>query len=160
MIVKLQLGTVVMLAWFAAPAFAMVDQMDEAGETTLQTTQSGFDIRVKGADEAGNSARVEVRPRNGNCVTSNAYKVTPSGVSSIDGTDMGQPAEVSLYPTLHDNPMCNDSKFGYFSVDRVSDFEHTIAYVLHGTEKSYRIEVTFSDLKGGGKSQVIELRSN
>lgn len=140
--------------------FAMVDALDEAGETTLQTVQSGFDIRISGVDNAGNSVRVEIRPRNGNCVTSNAYKVTMDGASSIDGAFPGTPTDVSQNPTLHDNPMCEDSKWGYFSVSRWTNSEHTTSYVVHGTQKSYKVEVTFNDIQSGAKSQVIKLRSN
>lgn len=160
MIRTLTLAAGAALAFAATPALAIVDTLDP-GETKLDATQDKFAIWIDDATDVGNSVRVYVRPRNGNCVTANAYPVTPSGYSSIDGTN-GQPTDVAqVNPTLHNNPMCNDkSHDGYFSIDRAEDFEETWKYVLHGTIHSYSIEVTFSDRRNGAASNVIKLRTN
>jgi len=160
MIRKLTLTAGAALALASTPAWAIVDTLG-AGETKLDATQDKFAIWIDDATEVGNSVRVHVRPRNGNCVTANAYPVTPSGYNSIDGTN-GQPTDVaSVNPKLHNNPMCDDHAHdGYFSVDRWSDYEETVSYVLHGTLHSYKIEVTFSDRHNGAPSNVIKLRSN
>lgn len=146
-----------------ASAFASVDELDEAGETTLQTTQNSFDIRVRDVTDVGNSVRVEIRPRNGNCVTANNSKVTWSGFTALDGMPMyqGGVSDVDWDLTLHDNPMCTENKWGWYSIDDLKYNEGTYATTIHGTLKSYKIEITVEDnYKGTGKRAVTKLRTN
>lgn len=148
-----------------ASAFASVDELDEAGETTLQTTQNSFDIRVRNVTDVGNSVRVEIRPRNGNCVTANDSKVTWSGFTALDGMPMyqGGVTDVAWGITLHDNPMCTENKWGWYSID---DLQYTYgsgtyATTIHGTLKSYKVEITVQDnYNKTGKRAVTKLRTN
>lgn len=151
---KLKLVIAAVLVCAPAHAYALVDELDKPGETTLQTTQSGFDIRVQGADDPGNSVRVEIRPRNGNCVTSNNDHVTDSNPPPYN------PQRIPAYtpPYLHDNPMCYDDRWGYFSADTFLD-DYTSSYVIHGTLKSYKIEVT-TGKDSTGKKIVTSLRTD
>ena len=102
------------LAMVSTSALATVDTYQD-GDTTLIANQDGFAIEVREANDAGNSVRVYVRPRNGNCVTANTEQVTYAGYKAVDGIPLSplsdSEADVDWTATLHDNPMCSTNKW-------------------------------------------------
>lgn len=149
-----------MAALFPVSASAMVDEFNSSGETTLQTTQSGFDIRIQNADNPGTSARVEVRPRNSNCVAASSTPVTYSGSYMTTADDIMHPVEAGAStissPYLHNNPGCIENQWGYFSVNVIESSTQT--YKIHGTLKSYKIEITFGEMSGN--TVISKLRTD
>lgn len=140
-------------------AWATVDEYKD-GDTTLVANQDGFAIEVRGVNDAGNSVRVYIRPRNGNCVTANQEQVTYEGYHAVDGIPMmqGGVSDFDWTATLHNNPMCSTDKWGWFSLDYIGYGTDTV--VLHGTLKSYKIEVTSqANYKGTGKTVITKLRT-
>lgn len=141
------------LALIPVAALALVDNYSSS-HTTLSTVQDGFAIEVRDAGNLGkdSTVRVYVRPRNGNCVTANANPVTQTSLT-LSATN---PLGLATLPKLHDNPMCESNKWGYFYTVPESS-----SYVIHGTLKSYKIELTRGEYPAmSGQYMVTRLRSN
>lgn len=149
------------LAMVSTSALATVDTYQD-GDTTLIANQDGFAIEVREANDAGNSVRVYVRPRNGNCVTANTEQVTYAGYKAVDGIPLSplsdSEADVDWTATLHDNPMCSTNKWGWFSLDDIGYGQDSV--VLHGTLKIYHIELTSeANYNGTGKTVITKLHT-
>ena len=145
-----------LIATTSAPSFATVVE-NTAGKDTLQITQTYFDVRVQGINDPGNSIRVEVRPRNGNCVGGGANPVTDGSVSTQDPDAINNAIQTSLnQPVLHDNPACFSDRWGYFTS---GTSEGTYTYVLHGTLKSYTVQV-WAGKNASGQPIITKLRTD
>lgn len=99
------------------------------GDTTLSVTEDGYKVEIRDPlVNPGNSLRVYVRPRNGNC-TGATYDQKKNSL------------------TIHDNPMCNTSDWGWISLNvpglsdilKDSDKIIQVGALLGGTKKSYDI---------------------
>lgn len=115
-----------------------------AGDTVLSITQDKYKMEIRDPlVNPGNSTRLYFRPRNDNC-TSLTYN------------------EAGKQLTLHDDPMCNDSKWGWISLDvpsrdkLLADADKTIEVgaKLGGTLRSYNVGFT-TKLSADGKNVII-----
>lgn len=139
-------------------AVAKVDENDRPGKDTLQVVQEYFDVRVKDINSPGNSARVEVRPRNNNCVGGGANPVTNGTFYNQDPDAINNAIETSLaQPVLHNNPACFSDRWGYFTTGTSSEGMST--YVLHGTIRSYTVQVTVGK-NSSGQRVITRLRTD
>lgn len=130
-------------ALLCAPANAETDVYKQ-GDTVLSITQDKYKIEIRDPlINPGNSTRMYFRPRNGNC-TSLTYN------------------ESGKQLTIKDDPMCNDGKWGYVSLDVPSldkiladaDKQIEVGAKLGGTLKSYKVGFTAS-VTPDGKSVLI-----
>lgn len=141
-------GTLVFLAAGAAVASASVASAETdvyaPGDTVLSITQDKYKMEIRDPlINPGNSLRLYFRPRNDNC-TSLTY--------NDDGKQL----------TLHDDPMCNDSKWGWISLDVPSrdkiladaDKQIEVGAKLGGTLKSYKVGFT-ATVTPDGKNVLI-----
>lgn len=154
-------------------AWAIVDSYT-AGKTTLKANQDGAEIEIREANAPGESIRVYVSPskKNGsgviNCM--GVPPVIPSGYFPSDLTAaaafvspvvgyLANVTQASMDTVLHDNPMCDTKKFGYFTLDTIK--EGTAKFKLKGTLKTYLIEITFGPApEDANKTVVLRLRTN
>jgi hypothetical protein len=107
---------------------AMTDKYTP-GDTTLSVTEDGYKVEIRDPlVNPGNSLRVYVRPRNGNC-TGATYDQKKNAL------------------TIHDNPMCDTGNWGWISLNvpslsdilKDSDKVINVGAMLGGTQKSYDI---------------------
>lgn len=109
-------------------AHAETDQYQQ-GDTVLSITQDKFKMEIRDPlVNPGNSLRVYMRPRNGNC-------------TSLTYNEAGKSLKINS------DPMCNDSKYGWVSLDvpsldkilADSDKKITVGAKIGGTLKSYNV---------------------
>jgi hypothetical protein len=114
----------------AAPAAAANCASYTPGATELVRTLDKYQFKIKDPTNTGNSERMYLRPRNSNCTV---QPVNQQG----DGTH-----------AIHDDPMCNAKKTGYFSFDvpaysTIPAEGTTLGFRIQGTLKSYDMGVVF-----------------
>lgn len=116
----------------------------QAGDTVLSITQDKYKMEIRNPlINPGNSLRLYFRPRNGNC-------------TSLTYNDAGSQL------TLHDDPNCNDSKWGWISLDVPSrdkiladaDKQIKVGAKLGGTLKSYNVGFT-ATLTSDGQNVLV-----
>lgn len=99
------------------------------GVTTLSITADKYKVEIRSPlVNPGNSTRVYMRPRNGNC-TGAMYNDNKKAL------------------TVKDNPSCNDDKYGYVSLDVPSkdaimndaDKKIEVGMQMGGTLKTYKV---------------------
>lgn len=132
--VKYAVKTSVLAALLMGTGAWASEDVYQAGDTVLSITQDKYKMEIRDPlVNPGNSTRLYFRPRNGNC-TSATYDDGGKGL------------------TLHDDPMCNDSKWGWISLDVPSkeailadaDKKIEVGAKLGGTLKSYKVGFTAS----------------
>jgi len=114
----------------AAPALAANCDTYAPGATTLSRVLDKYAFKINDLTDPGNSARLYLRPRHGNCT-----------VQPVQQKDDGTHA-------IHDDPMCSNSKYGYFSFDvpaysTIPADGTTLGFHVQGTLKSYNMGVVF-----------------
>lgn len=116
----------------------------QAGDTVLSITQDKYKMEIRDPlVNPGNSLRLYFRPRNGNC-TSLTYN------------------EAGKQLKLNSDPMCDDSNWGWISLDVPSrdkiladaDKQIQVGAKLGGTLKSYEVGFT-ATLTPDGKNVLI-----
>lgn len=154
-----------------AHAWAMVDSYS-AGAAKLSVKEDGAEVEIREANAPGQSIRVYVSPGKVGG-TSNCMGVPPLIASGYFPSDVTAAAafvspiagylanvtQAAMDTVLHDNPLCDAKKFGYFTVDTVKN--GTAKYKLKGTLKTYLIEITFGPApEDASKTVVLRLRTH
>lgn len=163
---KLFMPVLMTLSVMSTAAYAENTRNYKEGSTTQGYSVTGEKIAAY-IDDAevispGQSIRVYVRPREG-CMGSppvNDGKFSNSRISGIlnkISPKTNALVEMITAPVFHDNPMCNHDKYGYYTMDTIT--EGTQTHKIIGDFKTYYIDVTFGpDSKG--KTVIKQMHIN